>query len=289
MKIGSTGLNEHFVIPLLRGCGQLFFQPSALTGSVFLLLILAQSTASFMMCAAGVLGSTVCAYSLEHPRNDYYQGLGGFNGGLVGLALSVFYQFSGMLLVIAFVAGVLTGMVRVLLVKILPFPPFTTPFISVAWLVFLGGDWLGIRTMVPPVIEAWQIYGLTTNASQVLFLLHPWIGVLVLAAVLLHSRIAALWVAAASLVAWLAALVFVMPEESIAAGLLGYNGLILAAALQHRDTPALLAAAGVVLSVWLTHLLLTAGITPLSAPFVLSAWMVIAVETMLARRRLAPR
>lgn len=275
--------------PLLRGCGQMLFQPSAITGGVFLLLIFTQSAASLTMCLAGVLGSTLCAYSLEHPGEEYYQGLGGFNGGLLGLALSVFYEFTGALLVIAFAGGVLTGVIRVLLVKLLPFPPFTTPFIIVTWLVFSSSDWFGLGSMDSVIVDTSWVYGLVTNASQVLFLADPWVGAMVFAAVLLHSRTATMWVGAASLLAWLTALLFTLPAGLTATGVLGYNGLILAAALQHRNTSVPLGIAGVVLSVWLTYLLLVTGVTPLSVPFVVSTWIVIAAETVLARGRLTAR
>ena len=105
IQIAQGSLNSSirsFSVTFLRGCGQMLFQPSALTGGAFLLLILSQSTASFVMCVAGALGSTLCAYALEHPDEEYFQGLGGFNGGLLGLALSVFYEFSGLLLTLAF-------------------------------------------------------------------------------------------------------------------------------------------------------------------------------------------
>lgn len=283
LKARSSALVQPFVLPLLRGCGQMLFQPSARTGGIFLLLIASQSLASFAMCLVGVVGATLSAYRLEHPDKAYVEGLGGFNGGLLGLALSVFYDFSGVLLVIGFAGGMITGLVRVALVRSLPIPPFTTPFVLVTWLVFICGDSMALVTVDPPAVDAWPIYAVATNASQVLFLLHPWGGILVFIAVLVHSRTAALWVGGASLIAWVTVLLFNLPADPAAAGLLGYNALILAAALQHRKTPVLLAVAGVVVSVWLTHLFFLAGVTPLSAPFVLSAWLVIAAETLLAR------
>lgn len=262
----------------------MLFQPSARTGLAFLLLVLSQSLPAFGMCLAGALGSTLCALRIEHPQRSYYDGLGGFNGGLLGLALSAFYEPSGLLLLVALAGGVLTGVVRALLVRALPVPPFTAPFIIVAWLAFGVLELAAQEAVVPPMLDGWRIYAPTTNASQVLFLLHPWVGVLVIAAVWLHSRRAALWVGGASVLGWLTALLFNMPATLAAAGLLGYNGLILAAALKHRDTYIPLVMAGVVVSVWLSLALFEAGITPLSVPFVLSAWLVIAVETAWAAR-----
>jgi urea transporter len=108
-------------------------------------------------------------------------------------------------------------------------------------------------------------------------------------AVLLHSRAAAVWVATASLVAWLTTLVFGMPVGLTAAGLLGYNALILASGLQGRNIPLPLALGGVVISVWLSVLFFQAQLTTLSAPFVLSAWLVISLQQLSIKEARPPR
>lgn len=279
-----------FLVPLLRGCGQMLFQPSARTGVMFLVLILSQSTSSFLACLAGVLGATLCAAVLERPGTPYAEGEGGFNGGLLGLALSVFYEYDALLLLVGLAGGAATGLVRVALLRVLPVPPFTAPFVIVAWpAFFVCGHMLGLGAIEAQAVQAWHGYALVNNASQVLFLLDPRVGALVLAAVALHSRSAALRVAGASLAAWLTVLLFNLPADLAAAGLLGYNGLILAAALHHRSVRAPLFVLGVVVSVWLSYLCFRAGVTPLSAPFVLSAWLVIAAQAALARRSLPGR
>lgn len=273
------------VRPYLRGCGQMLFQPSARTGCVFLALILWQSPAALVACLAGVLGSTACARVLEYPGKPYFDGEGGFNGGLLGLALALFYQPGGVLAAVAFAGGVLTGLVRVALRGLLPVPSFTAPFILVAWVGFSASGVLGLLPAQAALAQEPWYYGPLNNASQVLFLLDPWVGALVLVAVLLHSRTAAAWVVAASVVAWLTAWLMELPPALCAAGLLGYNALILAAALERRAIAIPLAVAGVILSVFLADLLLETGVTPLSVPFVASAWAVIAVNKAFGRRR----
>lgn len=279
-----TAAARTFVLPLLRGCGQMLFQPSALTGSMFLLLILGRSAEAFALCLAGVFGSTLCACAIERPHRDYFEGLGGFNGGLLGLALWVFYPFSLGLLPLALAGGAITGLVRVGLMKMLPLPPFTAPFVLAGWLAFVLGGLPDPSPMGAASMIGGREYAIVTNASQVLFLRDPWVGALVLVAVLLNSRVAAQWIGGASLVAWLTTVAFGLPAGPAAAGLLGYNALILAAALQHRGTPLPWAVAGVVASVFLSYAFIDTGFTPLSAPFVLSAWAVIAVETKFSRR-----
>lgn len=262
----------------------MLFQPSALTGGVFLLLILSRSIEAFALCLAGALGSTACAFFLERSRRDYFEGLGGFNGGLLGLALGTFYPFGAGLLSLAFAGGGLAGLVRAGLSKILPVPPFTAPFVVLGWLSLVLAGASEAPDPGSTGAAAGTGYALLTNASQVLFLQDPWSGGLVLVAVALHSRAAAMWVGVASLVAWLTAAALALPAGPTAAGLLGYNALILAAALQHRKTPAVLVVVGTVMSVLLSYAFLEAGLAPLSGPFVASAWVVIAVERNLARR-----
>lgn len=270
-------------LPFLRGCGQMLFQPSAVTGSVFLLLIASQSLPALGLCLAGALGATLCAYRLERSRRAYYRGLGGFNGALLGLALGAFYELNGLVLLAALAGGLLTTWVRAVLARLLPVPPFTAPFVAVAWLAFAVLGLAGAPAAPPAALEAGWLHTPVNNASQVLFLQQLWVGALVLAAVFLHSRRAGLWVGAASLIAWAAALALGLPDGPTAAGLLGYNALILAAALKHRHTFIPLAAAGAVATVGLTGLFLGLGITPLSAPFVLTAWLVIGAEAAGAR------
>jgi len=282
---GRTSAVDAGVLPFLRGCGQMLFQPSVRTGCVFVALILWQSPAALAACLAGALGSTLCARALEYPGKAYFDGEGGFNGGLLGLAFALFYQPGGVVLAVVFAGGVLTGVVRVALRRLLPVPPFTAPFILVAGLGFAASGILGLVPAQPLSIQGPTIYAPLNNASQVLFLLDPRVGALVFVAVLLHSRTSAAWVGAASAIAWLSAELFRLPPGPCAAGLLGYNALVLAAALEHRSTNIPLAAGGIVLSVVLTDLLLEAGITPLSIPFVVSAWLVIGVQTTLARKR----
>jgi urea transporter len=70
----------------------------------------------------------------------------------------------------------------------------------------------------------------------------------------------------------------------VESGLLGYNAMILASALELRRTPWPLAIVGVAGTVVLTSAALAFGAIPLSAPFVLTAWIVFAIEPVFRRR-----
>ena len=101
-----------------------------------------------------------------------------------------------------------------------------------------------------------------TNASQVLFDATPWIGPLVVLAVLLHSREAAAWITVASIIAWLAAICVNRSADATETGLLGDNAIILASALQSRRTRFSVFIGAVLLTVILTAAFLWWSVPP---------------------------
>lgn len=260
----------------------MLFQPSARTGALFLVLLGWQSAAALLMCLVGVFGATLGAWFLEGGGRAWRQGEGGFNGGLLALALVLFHEFGAPLLVIAGLGGAATAVLRAALLRLLAVPPFTAPFVVLAWPALALS-----RVLVgpaQPLAVAEPGEALLNSASQVLFQQDPLMGALVFAALWLHSARATLWVLAAALLAWLVATMLALPGALMDAGLLGYNALILAAALQQRTVRASLFVAGVAASVCLSALCFRLQVPPLSAPFVLCAWAVIGVQALLARR-----
>ncbi len=275
------------LLPALRGSGQILFQPSALTGSLFLLLVLSQSVWGLGLCVSGLVGATLSARALEPGSQAFRDGVGGFNGALAGLALWAMFEATPELPLIAFVSGALTGLVRVGLLRFVPLPPFTAPFVIVTWLVeYAGRVLLNLEAASPPSFSAGTAFAAATNASQVLFVSVPWVGAFVILAVAFHSRGAAVWVALASVVAWLttAGSFGLLPADLAAEGLLGYNALILAAAMHMLDVPRSLALVAVMASVWLSALFFLAPVATLSAPFVLVIWLVISGQAWWDRR-----
>jgi urea transporter len=281
----------------LRGSGQILFQPSSATGVAFLLLVLAASPAAAALCVAGILGATLCASRLERNTEAYLEGAGGFNGALLGLALWAFVEWSWVLVPLAVVGGAATGLVRVGFLRRIPLPPLTAPYVIVGWIMVpICTAWLGAVAAEPhagavaeAVVEeaasaSASAIGILNGASQVLFLAVPWIGVLVVVAVGLHSRSAAIWVGLSAVLSWLMAIGCGLEPNLVASGLLGYNAMILASALELRRTPWPLAIAGVAGTVVLTSAALALGAVPLSAPFVVTAWIVFAIEPVCRRR-----
>lgn len=75
-----------------------------------------------------------------------------------------------------------------------------------------------------------------------------------------------------------------MDTESINAGLMGYNGVLCAIALGGTDWKSCIWAMGaVILSTILQIIGMKLGITTLTAPFVVSVWIVIMIQKMIRK------
>ena len=93
---------EHLRI-VLRGAGQVMFQPSAWSGLFFMVGIFWGAYSSHTPEVAwgavlGLLVSTLTGYWIDMPSEDGRQGLWGFNGVLVGCAFPTFLGGAGALL-----------------------------------------------------------------------------------------------------------------------------------------------------------------------------------------------
>jgi urea transporter len=84
----------------LRGVGQVMFQENALTGFLFLVGIAAAVVEedprfAVLMALGGLIGTvlgTVTAWHSGYERDEHRAGIYGFNGTLVGIAMSFSFQ-----------------------------------------------------------------------------------------------------------------------------------------------------------------------------------------------------
>lgn len=131
-----------FVDYCLRGVGQVVFMNNPLTG---LAIIIAMFVAEAWLGVAGLIGlvtSTLTAIVLGLDRGAIRAGLFGFNGVLVGAALSLFLVPDWDLLVIVWIiviaafSTILHATLATAFVGVLKVPPFTLAF-NFATLIFL--------------------------------------------------------------------------------------------------------------------------------------------------------
>ena len=96
-----------------RGIGQVMFQNNALSGLLMLIGIFLNSWEMGILALSGNIISTLTAYFSGYGRDDIKNGLYGFNGTLVGIAVGVFMELSiGSLLLMAVASCISTWISR---------------------------------------------------------------------------------------------------------------------------------------------------------------------------------
>ena len=130
MKIVSV---DNSLLVWGRGIGQVMFQNNALSGLLMLIGIFLNSWEMGILALGGNIISTLTAYFSGYGRDDIKNGLYGFNGTLVGIAVGVFMELSiGSLLLMAVDSCISTWIVRLFSFQ-RSLPEFTAPFILSVW------------------------------------------------------------------------------------------------------------------------------------------------------------
>ncbi|HTF43026.1 MAG TPA: urea transporter, partial [Terriglobales bacterium] len=147
MRIGQ--FQDHSVLGFvdwtLRGVGQVVFQNNPLAGLVILAGLFVNSWIYAMICVLGVVVSTLTAIVLKADKALIREGLFGFNGALVALALIAFTSEdfrTGAVPSVAMTfylvcAAALTTMAFATIATLLgphKVAPLTMPFVLVGWL-----------------------------------------------------------------------------------------------------------------------------------------------------------
>lgn len=281
---------------ILRGLGQVMFQPDARAGAVFLFALVVGAPVLALAALAGAMVSTgitrICGA-------DVHAGLHGFNGALAGIAMALF-PGAGLpplvqaMLVLA--APALAALVFLRLASALAairLPVLTAPFNLVA-LPVLALVHVASGPLVPGAHDGGAgmllvLRGVVNGFAQVFFLHGLLPGLLVAAGLALASPRAFGLALAASAGGAVLALVLGADPGAVGAGLFGYNGILTAISLgtvalaPGRGTVALALAAALVTvpaHLALAHLLSAAGLPGLTLAFVLVTWGAV----LLARR-----
>lgn len=261
---------------LLRGLGQIMLQPNALTGLLFLIGI-AVNNWLFAGCAllgAGI--STLTGKTLRIGRDALHEGLYGFNGALVGIAVAVNCSPSPVSLLLLAMGSVLSSLILYTSLRWLPrLPPYTMPFIVAAWLILVLVHTLALNPAHNPALPSDNTALITLiGLGQVMFQENWLSGLLFLLGLTVHDRQAAAWALIGSALGYVTALALGFPDAPLLAGLYGFNGALTGIALAGRyNGNAALALTGIVLSTVLIRAFQLAELPALTAPFVLATWL----------------
>ncbi len=289
---------------LLRGAGQVMFQPSAWTGALFLVGIFWGAYASHMGIVAwgalvGLVVSTLTGRLLRLPADDGDQGLWGFNGVLVGCAFPAFLgntlgMWLALILCAALTTWVRTGFNNVM--ASWKVNSLTFPFVFCTWLFLLAAR--AMHGMPPehlsdPTLPTFFASGENLRFGHLVvywlkgmgqvFLLDSWVtGLFFLAGLWASNWRAALWAAAGSALALLVAILFRTSGSDVAHGLYGFSPVLTAIALgtvfyKPGLRSGVWAATGVAVTVFVQAgmdvMLAPLGIPTLTAPFCVTTWL----------------
>jgi len=279
---------KHFAEIVFRGISQIFLLNNVITGILFLAGAFYNSWLIGIGVIIGVLTGTVTALILKYKRDDINQGLYGYNGALVGLATVYFFGFNMPSVIALFFGAVLSSIIMHFMIK-RKFPPFTAPFIISTWIVMAIVLTLKIMplkaTQLPNASNVEIIPALSRGIGQVMFQENIFTGIILFIGILVCSRISALYALLGTGIGVVVSFMCSFPLSMITAGLFGFNGVLCGIALSGKKWHhGILAIASIVVSVFVMFGMSRLGIITLTAPFVISAWLVLLVSNTLRCR-----
>jgi urea transporter len=241
--------------------------------------------AAAYLLVAGILAPGV-RYVLGERGAVFATGLTGLSPSLMAISLPAFFETGwadlrmwGVLVI----AVAVTAAVTHVLVRLFPFPILALPFLLVFWVLYAlqprlpdldpGGPSHTASTTFEPVTA------ILDSLGEAAFSPTPWSGLLLLAGVLLgdwrHGVMAACGALTGTLVAYYYASASTGGLDS---GLYGFNGVLTAVAVFALCGGRLrLAILGAIIATIITPAISDLGVVALSAPFVVTTWIILAL------------
>ena len=324
VRISSTGLVSEgdsgpqlllgFVDSVLRGVGQVMLQNNSYAGLLFLIGIFYNSTLFGIAVLVGTVASTVTAMLLGVKRSQIREGLFGFNGALVAVALLYFLQPDLLAWCYVILAAACTTVVMAALLNLLDtwkVPALTAPFVFTTLCFVLACARFGrlhsthllptaglpkAATVEGIVTMSTMVYGLFSGVAQVFFQANIITGILFTIGLLISSRAACVAALLGSFVGLLAGWGLGAAEPAIRAGAFGFNSVLTAIALGSvflvRDVASTVYAALAAIATAVVFAAVSAALEPigmpaLTSPFVLVVWLFLLATPLLPRLRTA--
>ena len=307
LRLSATGLAlDHdgarlliFADTVLRGLGQVMLQNNSYAGLLFLVGIACNSPVFAAAALLGTLASTLAAIGLGADRQDLRNGLFGFNGGLVGIALLCFLQPTPLVWSCVVIAAAASSLIMAAMMTALAaarLPALTAPFVLTSLCVLLASARFG-RLQASDLLPTADLpkgavidgavtastlgEGLLTGVGQVFLQDNMLTGALFILGLFVASRRACLAAVAGSFSGMLVAWAMGADEPAIRAGLFGYNSVLVAIALSGAFlAPSRIAIACGVFAAFATPFVTAAtaaalepvGLPALTLPFLLATW-----------------
>lgn len=279
---------------VLRGIGQVIFQNNALSGAVMLAGVFCSSCAAGFMALGGAMVGTMTASLLRFDRIAIRNGLYGFNATLVGIALVCFLPSWSIALLCLVPAAAFSTLLTNWFSRQTPLPTLTAPFVVTTWVILCVKSFF-LDLPCPPVERASEsvhiLQALSMSFGQIMLQGQSLLtGALFLLAIGVNSWRIALQSFGAAFASLLVLLIPSVSPALVNSGMHGYNAILaflaVASVVKVRRGAYLLAALALLLSLAFQYVGLRMGLSTLTAPFVLSVWIVVLIDRVLTKRNI---
>lgn len=313
MRLSSSGLvlEGHspaenllcFLDSVLRGIGQVMLQNNSYAGLLFLAGIFYNSRLFGVAVLVGTIVSTLTAVWLAADASKVRDGLFGFNGALVAVALTYFLQADALTWAYVVFAAIITTVLMAAMLRLLEtwkMPVLTAPFVLTALCFLLACAHFGRlhSTHILPtaglpkeatvegiVTVSTVVSGLFNGVAQVFFQKNVITGAFFLVGLLVSSRRMFLSAVLSSLTGVLVAWGMGAAEPAIRSGLFSFNCVLTAIAMLsfgfslNRAASAFYVLVGTIGTAVAFAAVSTAlqplGMPALTLPFVLVVWVAV--------------
>lgn len=279
----------------LRGVGQVMFQDNALSGALMLAGIACNSLLMCLFALAGSAIGTCTAVVLRYDAGCIRDGLYGFNAALVGIAVPCFMPIHVASVLLMVVACVLSTLVTRLFERQRYVPALTAPFVLITWaMLLLGHIFPQLQLPATTAADTAESSSLMRAASlsfgQIMLQGNSLLtGLLFLLAICVNSRKMGI----ESLVACALCLAVVwvpgVSTTSVNNGMYGYNAILAVLAVANilgiGSCTYVKALVALILSLLMQYAGLHMGLVTLTAPFVLSVWLVALYHTFVVKTK----
>ncbi|WP_135458277.1 urea transporter [Vibrio echinoideorum] len=293
---------------LVNGIGQVYFTPSIMTS---LLLFLAISIESLALAFLTLLGAS-CSYALafyiftfintNKPADDIDidSGMYALNGALIGLFIGNFFGVTPLLTLVTILGALLTVPIASVVFSFKKYRGYTSAFVITSWLIYATQSIFDLSAFSTSNSTLMPIISFETNSwfnlpsvvtlwlkgiSQVSFIENALSGLVILIAIALNNLKHATWVVLAVIMSTIFSKMIGASNELVAQGLYGYNAILATLALVlYPRIPWALILLGMLLSCLITLGFHELSLLPLTAPFILSTWIIVYLATHFKKR-----
>lgn len=264
---------------ILKGLGQIMIQENSVTGLFFLIGIFYGSITMGVAALVATICGTATAIILKYDTAEINKGYYGFSAALVGVSLLLFLKPVLLTWIFVIIGSSLASIIQQFFIK-RKIPVFTLPFVLVTWTILLFTrmfftDALSIMSSGTSVTIDYFLLGFK-SFGQVIFQDNFISGLLFFIAVFINSPISTLYGFAGAILSAFIAFKFSLPINEIGNGLFSYNAVLCAIVFGNKKPKeSIWVLLSVLLSLFVSILMTTLNIAPLTFPFVLASCFIL--------------